>query len=156
MRWVQSSDCLLADDEGQESKSCYARGILSSQADFKATRSQIEEIIEDAGYLVNFYPKFHHKLNWIEYYLGACKYFARRYCNYSFAGLRKIVPEALESVSSSLVHKYWARSKRILNSYCAGVVYGDEQFKEHVYRSRRGIPSLGESSSSFRGATVNI
>jgi hypothetical protein len=125
-KWINNPECLLSgtgsygiygDSEGQGSLSRCARGILSNQADFRTTRSQIEEIIEGAGHLIIFYPKFHPELNWIEYYWGACKYFARRRCNYSFTGLREIVPKALESVSPSLVHKYWARSKRILNSY---------------------------------------
>jgi hypothetical protein len=97
----------------------------SESGRFRASRSQIEEIIKEAGHLIIFYP-FHPELNWIEYYWGACKYFARRRCNYSFTGLREIVPKALGSVSPSPVYKCWARSKRILNSYCAGSVYGDE------------------------------
>jgi hypothetical protein len=149
---INNPECLRPREEGQE-LSCCARAILSGQADFKASRSQIEEIVEQAGHLVIFYPKFHPELNWIEYYWGACKYFARRHCNYSFIGLREIVPKALESVSPSLIHKYWARSKRILNSYYAGAVYGDEQFREHVYRSHRKISSSGESST--RGATIS-
>jgi hypothetical protein len=145
-------ECLLPRDDGQLGIIIYPAAqeayFLSSQADFRATRSQIEEIIEDAGHLVIVYLKFHPELNWIEYYWGACKFFARRHCNYSFTGLREMVPKALESVSPSLVNKYWARSKRILNSCCADAVYGDEQFREHVYRSHRKISNTGESSSS--------
>jgi hypothetical protein len=126
-----------------------ARGILSSQADFRTTRSQIEEIIEEAGHLVIFYPKFHPELNWIEYYWGACKYFARRRCNYTFTSLREIVPKALESVSPSLVHKYWARSKRILKAYCSGAAYGDEQFREHVYKLGREFFQWGYNVWKF-------
>jgi len=134
----------LLPGEGQESR-C-ARGIFSSPADFRTFGSQIEEIIEEAGHLVIFYPKFHPGLNWIEYYWDPYRYFARRRCNYPFASPREIVPRDLESVPPSLVHKYWARSRRILNSYCTGAVYGDEQFQKHVYRSfqvRRRILSEG-------------
>jgi len=67
---IDNPECLVPRDEGQE-LSCCVRAILSSQADFKATRSQIEKIIEEAGHLVIFYPKFHPELNWIEYYWGA-------------------------------------------------------------------------------------
>jgi len=49
------------------------------------------------------------KLNWVECYWDACNHFARRRSNYTFTGLRGIVPKALESVSPSLVDKYWAR-----------------------------------------------
>ncbi|KAA8893425.1 hypothetical protein FN846DRAFT_529170 [Sphaerosporella brunnea] len=36
---------------------------LSAQPDFKGQRSRIEEVVEDAGHLVMFYPKFHCELN---------------------------------------------------------------------------------------------
>jgi hypothetical protein len=86
-------------------------------------------------------PKFHSEFNWIEYYWGACAD-----AIILFTSLREIVPKALESISPSLVHKYWARSKRILNSYCTGAVHGDEQSREHVYRSNRKISGSAENS----------
>ena len=33
-----------------------------------------------------FYLKVHCELNWIEYYWGRCKYFARKHCNYTLPG----------------------------------------------------------------------
>jgi hypothetical protein len=151
-KWINNPECLLPGGEGEE-LSCGAEGILSSQADFRISRNQIEEIIEEAGYLVIFYPKFHPELNWIEYYWGTCKYFARPRCNYSFISLRVIISKALESVLPSLVHKYWARSKRILNSYYASAVYGDEEFREHVYRGHRKVS--GSADDPSRGATIS-
>jgi hypothetical protein len=68
---INNPEFLRPREEGQE-LSCCARAILSGQADFKASRSQIEEIIEEAGHLVIFYPNFHSELNWIEYYWCAC------------------------------------------------------------------------------------
>jgi hypothetical protein len=90
---------------------------------------------------------------WIELdrvYWSACKYFAQRRCNYSFASLREIAHKALESASPSLVQKYWARSKRILNSQCAGAVYGDGQFRENVIAR-----SQDWRRNSLRGATMS-
>jgi hypothetical protein len=55
---TNNPECLLPGGEGQE-LSCCVRGILSSQADLRTTRSQIEEIIEEASHLVIPYPKFH-------------------------------------------------------------------------------------------------
>ncbi|KAA8893418.1 hypothetical protein FN846DRAFT_914062 [Sphaerosporella brunnea] len=79
-------------------------------------RSRIEEIFEDAGHLVMFYPKFHCELNWIEYYWGAYKHYARKHCNYTLPGLIEAVPEALESVKPSLIFKYWRRTQRIIQA----------------------------------------
>jgi hypothetical protein len=73
--------------EGLEGRTCCAAAILSAQPDFKGQRSRIEEIVEDAGHLVMFYPKFHCELNWIEYYWGACKHYARKHCNYTLPGI---------------------------------------------------------------------
>jgi hypothetical protein len=39
--------------------------ILSSQPDFAAQKSGLDDVIEKAGHLVLFYPKFHCELNWI-------------------------------------------------------------------------------------------
>lgn len=51
-------------------QNCCARGILSGQDDFKAQRSQIQEVIEDAGHSVLFYPKFHCELNWYVHFIN--------------------------------------------------------------------------------------
>ena len=46
----------------------------------------MQEIVEDAGHIFIFYLKVHCELNWIEYYWGRCKYFARKHCNYTLPG----------------------------------------------------------------------
>lgn len=48
------------------SESCCAKKILDLQPDFKAQRSLVQEVIENAGHLCLFLPKFHCKLNYIE------------------------------------------------------------------------------------------
>ena len=65
---------------------CCATAILSAQDDFQSTRSRLQEIVEDTGHIFLLYPKFHCELNWIEYYWGSCKHFARKHCNYTLAG----------------------------------------------------------------------
>ena len=49
-------------------RSCCARAVIASQPDFHAKKSQLQEVITEAGHLILFYPKFHCELNWIEYY----------------------------------------------------------------------------------------
>jgi hypothetical protein len=70
--WIKNPECLPSgtgsygthsDSKGHGSLSRCARGIFSSQADFRTTRKQNEEIIEGAGNLVIFYPKFNPRLN---------------------------------------------------------------------------------------------
>jgi hypothetical protein len=97
-----------------DGRQCCARAILSSQPDFAAQKSRLEDVIEKAGHLVLFYPKFHCELNWIEYYWGETKRYTRRNCTYTLAGLREVLPTALESVPDTLVWKHWNRVQRII------------------------------------------
>lgn len=55
------------------SNTCCARRLLECQPDFKSQRSLVQEIIEDAGHLCIFLPKFHCELNSIEFFWGAVK-----------------------------------------------------------------------------------
>ena len=108
---VDNPSCLRPTDGRQ----CCARAILSSQPDFAAQKSCLEEVIENAGHLVLFYPKLHCEMNWVEYYWGSCKRYARKHCTYTLAGLYEVLPGALESVPDTLVWKYWNRTQRIIN-----------------------------------------
>ena len=40
-------------------KDCCARYLLSQEQDFLSQRGKLQELIEDAGHMVLFYPKFH-------------------------------------------------------------------------------------------------
>ena len=62
---------------------CCATAPLSVQEDLKSARSRWQEITEDASYSFVLHPKPHYELNWIEYYWGCCKFFARRHYNYT-------------------------------------------------------------------------
>jgi hypothetical protein len=52
---------------------CCATQILSLQPDFQEQKSLVQEVIEDAGHLCIFLPKFHCELNFIEFFWGAVK-----------------------------------------------------------------------------------
>ncbi|GBC53648.1 uncharacterized protein OCT59_004152 [Rhizophagus irregularis] len=73
---------------------CCAVRILFFQLDFAAQRPLIQEIIEDQGHKIIFYPKFHCELNFIEQFWNAAKQFTRNNCDYTFKGLEKMVPDA--------------------------------------------------------------
>ena len=134
--------------------------MLSSQDDFKCTRSRLQEIVEDTGHIFIPYTKFHCELNWIEYYWGRCKYFTRKHCNYSLSGkrlecstctwvaacslyqasgLREVIPQALEPVKGSLICKFWERTQRILKAYREGAVLGEAACKQQVDRIHRRV-----------------
>ena len=52
---------------------CCARWLLLQQPDFLEQKSSVQEVIEAAGHLCIFLPKFHCELNFIEFFWGAVK-----------------------------------------------------------------------------------
>ena len=52
---------------------CCTKRMLELQPDFKEQRSLVQEVIEEAGHIYIFLPKFHCELNFIEYFWGAVK-----------------------------------------------------------------------------------
>jgi hypothetical protein len=52
---------------------CCCQWLLFFQPDFTNQKSHLQEFIESHGHLVDFYPKYHCELNFIEQYWGAAK-----------------------------------------------------------------------------------
>jgi len=59
--------------DGCVTNSCCAKQIPELQLDFKEQKSLMQEVIEAAGHLCIFLPKFHCELNYIEFFWGAVK-----------------------------------------------------------------------------------
>src|SRR6267143_5962841 len=78
---------------------CCAKHILDLQPDFIEQKSLVQEVIEKAGHLCIFLPKFHCELNFIELFWGAVKRYLREHCDYTFETLKENMPKALASVS---------------------------------------------------------
>ncbi|RPA97965.1 hypothetical protein L873DRAFT_1836176 [Choiromyces venosus 120613-1] len=112
---------------------CCARALLSSQPDFQAQKGELQETLEAAGHMVIFYPSFHCELNFIEYFWGSAKVYARANCEYTFSSLVRIVPEALAQVPNKLIWKYYQRILRMMEAYRHDLVYGSDDFKKHVF-----------------------
>jgi hypothetical protein len=96
---------------------CCARRILDLQPDFAAQRSLVQEVIEAAGHLCIFLPKFHCELNFIEFFWGAVKKYLRDNCDYTFPTLQANVPVALASVQLSTIRKWEHRMIRWMDAY---------------------------------------
>ena len=71
-----------------------------------------QEVIEDAGHLCIFLPKFHCELNFIEFFWGVVKRYRRNHCNYTFDTLHANMPKALASVDTMLIRKWERRMGR--------------------------------------------
>ena len=64
-------DCLACKKKNDSGRTdCCLRKIMASQPDFVAQKSAVVELIEDAGHICIFYPKFHCELNFIEMHWG--------------------------------------------------------------------------------------
>jgi hypothetical protein len=98
------------------------------------------------GHLVEFFPKFHCELNWIEYYWGSSKRYARDNCEYNLESLRKTIPLALASVPDSTIHAFYHKCMRQIQAYRAGVQFGTPEFVDYTkkYKSHRRIYFMAE------------
>lgn len=119
---------------------CCMRQILSLQDDFVAQKSRLQEVIEQHGHKCIFFPKYHCELNWIEMYWGAAKHYARNNCDYTWSGLQKTVPEALDSVPLITLRKYAQKSWRYMDIYRKGITGKAAEFANKKYKSHRRVP----------------
>ena len=119
---------------------CCARHKLGAQPDFMTQIPLIQEVIENHGHKVIFYPKYHCELNYIEMYWGAAKWYARENCNYTWAGLLKTVPLALDSVSLNSICKFARKSFQYMECYRKGLNVKQAEYAVKKYKSHRKIP----------------
>ena len=128
-----------------EAMGCCARHILEHQPDFMEQHSLVQEVIEAAGHLCIFLPKFHCELNFIEFFWGEVKNYLRKHCDYTFKTLQGNMPKALASVQVSTIRKWEHRMIRWMDAYRSGLGAKEAQFQVKVfsskhYKSHRRVP----------------
>ena len=95
MECNKKSPCLA------DATSCCTTRILNLQHDFKKQCSLVQKVIEAAGHLCIFLPKFHCELNFIEFFWGAVKRYLCENCDYTFETLKENLPKAISVFESS-------------------------------------------------------
>ena len=143
--WVDGLLMKCQDKCRVDSGNCCAKRLLEVQPDFQEQRSLVWEVIEAAGHLCIFLPKFHCELNFIEYFWGAMKKYLRDHCDYTFATLQANLPKALESVAVGTIRKWEHRMWRWLEAYDDGLAAREAQhhvqkFSSRKYKSHRRVP----------------
>ena len=83
---------------------CCATALLSAPEDFKNTPPRLRKIFEDSGRIPILNSKSHCEINWIEYYWGSYKWFARTHCNYFISGKRHEFSACTRSTDRSLAN----------------------------------------------------
>jgi hypothetical protein len=144
------------------SVNCCAKRLLEAQPDFREQCSLVQEVIEAAGHLCIFLPKFHCELNFIEYFWGAVKKYLRDHCDYTFTTLQENLPKALNSVAVETIRKWEHRMWRWMEAYDGGMGAREAQlhvqkFSSRKYKSHRRVPEgleLSSTSDYIIGASV--
>jgi hypothetical protein len=124
---------------------CCNKRILELQPDFQQQKSLVQEVIEAAGHLCIFLPKFHCELNFIEFFWGLVKKYLRDNCDFSFNTLKENMPKALADVRLSTMRLWEHRMYRWMEAYRSGLGTTDAQlqvkrFSSTKYKSHRRIP----------------
>jgi len=143
----QSGLCRKCQTHDSDNDACCNKHILELQPDFQDHKSLVQQVIEAAGHLCIFLPKFHCELNFIEFFWGAVKKYLRDNCDYTFLMLKKNMLKVLASVQLSTIHLWEHRMYWGMEAYQSGLGTSEAQFQvkkfsSHKYKSHRCIPDM--------------
>lgn len=113
--------------------------ILSQQPDFKSQKTIVEELAESCGHAVLFLPKYHCELNFIEMVWAAAKRKTRELCDYTFNGLKKNMPLALDGITVDQCRAYARKSRDYIAAYLKGTHSYDVDKILKEYKSHRRV-----------------
>nr|GAT46270.1 predicted protein [Mycena chlorophos] len=127
------------EDESSEPVDCCMRRILSLQDDFAKQKCLLQMVVEEAGHICHFLPKFHPELNAIEYYWGWVKRYFRERTNGNSSHARKLLDEALDACPLPTIRRFFRRARRYLSVYELGATGINAEYAVKKYKSHRGV-----------------
>ncbi|KAI7964836.1 hypothetical protein MJO29_002934 [Puccinia striiformis f. sp. tritici] len=152
------------DSESTDSKICCWSKITSQQSDFANERPLLQAIIEDAGHICLFLPKFHCELNPIELfwsYIKECEhiiyseqlnfqfthnhdallaYRKQAHTAKTFPSSKILFEEVRQSCPLITIRKYVRRTDRQLSVYREGYSGAESEALMKLYTSHRCVP----------------
>lgn len=146
-----------SDTEFDRDECCLTR-MLSRQADFKAQKSMLEQVITEAGHVCLFLPKFHCELNPIEYYWGWVKREYRDRCDGRYTKSQKLLTEVLDKCPGTVIRRFIRRSFRYASVYRLGATGPLADYAVKKYRSHRAVSErelvVAEEEKRAKDATL--
>jgi hypothetical protein len=127
----------------------------TTEKSYRAKMPWSKQIAVEAKHIQIFFPKFHPEFNSIERYWGQAKRYARARCEYTFAELEKMVPEALNSVSLVTIRRLYNHCWRYMEAYHARiwaphqVEWAMKKFSSHRRVAMRGGEDAADSFPAF-------
>ncbi|KAJ8462477.1 hypothetical protein ONZ51_g10884 [Trametes cubensis] len=109
------------------------------EEDGRPTDCCMRRLIEEAGDVCHFLPKFHPELNPIEYYWGWSKNYFRERSNGNFARAKKLVQEALDACPLLTIRRFFRRAFRYVSVYRLGVTGIAAEFAVRKFKSHRHV-----------------
>ena len=117
-----------------------ARELVGSQPDFQEQRSSLANMVENAGHLADFYPKYHCELNFIERVWGEAKGIVRKECLFNFPKMKIQVSETIKNnISLEHVRRYYRRAFRYLDAYSKGLKGPMVEWTVKKYKGHRKV-----------------
>ena len=143
-RWHYYSDDagnpLYSPDHPMFSNQCCASGCLSREPDFLAQREWLREVVEDAGLMVIFYPKYHCELNFIELIWSYMKSTLRKSCTFNFADLKTKIALLVDSIPLDVFQSSARFCYRFMSGYRIGLSGPLLDFTLKKFKCHRSIP----------------
>jgi hypothetical protein len=119
-----------------------ARAAVADYPDFRAQKEWLRETVENTGHLIDYYPKFHCELNYIEMVWAYCKAKLRRSCPYNFHDLVVKLPETLHDVPLPFHRRALTHCFRFMSGYRRGLKGPMLDYVLKKYKGHRVVPQF--------------